>query len=93
MIGSSPKHVRHIILHLAPRYQDTDSRWMVGQPASEYQHSGSIGMSLVLVPLAGMVASLVFSVVYAYATFHNPMAERPLATDELETDVEDEEGG
>ncbi len=45
----------------------------MSQPASPYQHSGAIGTSLLLVPVAGIFASLVCGLAYAYASLHNPL--------------------
>jgi hypothetical protein len=47
---------------------------MMKEPVSQYQHSGAIGSSLLLVPLTGILASLILGVVYAYATHYNPLA-------------------
>ncbi len=41
---------------------------------SKYQHSGAIGSSLLIVPLAGILASLVLGLAYAYITVYSPIA-------------------
>ncbi len=38
-----------------------------------YEHSGGIGSSLIVVPLAGLIASLVFGLAYAYVDVYSPI--------------------
>ncbi len=40
---------------------------------SQYQHSGAIGSSLIVVPLTGAAASLLLGLAYAYVTVYSPI--------------------